>query len=462
MKAIILAGGSGARLFPLSRGSRPKQFIDVFSSRSLFAQCAERAGRAVDGPEDVVVVANHKYELMVKAELSRCGLAGAHVLPEPEGRNTAPAIALAAAYLKSRLSCPGDEVLLVLPSDHLVGPGDAFAENVRQGAEFARAGNMVVFGVKPDRPETGFGYIEAGEQAGRGYLVRRFKEKPELALAEEYFEKGGHFWNSGMFMFRLDVFLREAAAHAPGILGQGGDASYDGLLASFGCLPNVSFDCAVLEKCENMAMVPFAPSWSDVGSYDAVYGALPKDGQGNAIKGDVLAIDCRNSLLLGKKRLIAALGLENILAVETDDVILLMPKGKSQEARRIVEALKAAKRPEADEANTVYRPWGQFTVHDAGEGYKIKTITVEPGKSLSLQMHHRRSEHWVVTKGTAGVVVDDHEHIVGAGESAYVPKGSKHRLYNAGEGELKIVEVQNGDYLGEDDIVRFQDDYGRG
>jgi mannose-1-phosphate guanylyltransferase/mannose-6-phosphate isomerase len=461
MKAVILAGGSGTRLFPLSRGSRPKQFIDIFSSRSLFAQCAQRIGGLLRRPEEMVVVTSHKYELLAKAELGRCGLAGAHLILEPQGRNTAPAIALAAAYLKGRLSCLGDEVVLVVPSDHLIGEGEAFAENIRQGEALAQEGRIVVFGAKPDRPETGFGYIETGEETGQGRIVRKFKEKPSLELAKQYLEEGGHFWNCGMFMFRLDVFWREVAARAPGILGRAEKVAYEGLLASFGSMPDISFDCAVLEGCKNIAMVPFAAAWSDVGSYDAVYDALPKDGQGNAVQGDVVAIGCQNSLLLGKKRLIAALGLKDILAVETDDVILLMPKGESQKVREAVKALEAAGRPEAEDANTVYRPWGSFAVHDQGEGYKIKTITVDPGGSLSLQLHQKRSEHWVVIKGTAGVLVDGRESIVGAGESAYVPKGSKHRLYNAGVGELKIVEVQNGEYLGEDDIVRFEDNYGR-
>ena len=460
MKIIILAGGGGTRLFPLSRTEYPKQFLKVVSEQSLFVQSVARFASIVR-PQDIVVVTGENYELHVRHELNSCGMEGAHILLEPEGRNTAPAIALAVSYCKNQLASKADEVIFVASSDHTISPVKTFYRNVMQGINIAQRGKIVVFGTRPTTPETGFGYIKKGEKYSDGYLVENFKEKPDEITAQEYLQNGDYFWNCGLFAFVLDTFYAELNRYSPNLYEFIKKLSYDQLLADFTALPNISIDYALIEHTTQVAMVELECNWNDVGSWDAIYEIMEKDESNNALAGDVKSIDCKNSLFFGKKTLIAGLGLSDILAVETDDVILLAKRGESQLVKQLVEKLKQTKRTELEMTTISYRPWGVFNVHSSGKGYKIKTITVKPGASLSLQMHKHRSEHWIVIKGTANVCIGESEQIVEKNQSVFVPQGVKHRIYNNTSEILEIVEVQSGDYLGEDDIIRFEDDYGR-
>lgn len=460
MKIIILAGGGGTRLFPLSRTEYPKQFLKILSEDSLLVQSITRFV-GVAKPEDIIVVTGDKYELNVRQELNSCGMAAAHVLLEPEGRNTAPAIALAVSYCQNKLGCDHDETIFVATSDHVINPVDTFARNVIQGINVAQKDKIVVFGVKPTKPETGFGYVKAGEKYYDGYIVEAFKEKPDEVTAEQYIADGSYFWNCGMFAFKLSTFYEELGKYAADLHEILLQNNYEGLLGRFCDLPSISIDYALIEPCHEIAMVQLDSSWSDVGSWDAIYETMDKDENNNAIAGNVITVDCKNSLFLGHKSLVAGLGLSDVLVVQTDDVLLVTKRGESQLVKQLVDKLKKEKRVELETTTTSYRPWGSFTVHNVGKGYKIKTITVNPGASLSLQMHNHRSEHWIVTKGTATVLIGDKEQTVARNHSVFVPQGVKHRIYNNGTEGVEIVEVQSGDYLGEDDIVRFADEYGR-
>lgn len=459
MKIIILAGGGGTRLFPLSRANYPKQFLKIGAPQSLLAQTVARF-LPLAAANDIVIVTNHEHLHHVRAELAVCGAGAAHILLEPVGRNTAPAVALAARYCLDNLGADEAELLLVTPSDHLVGKPEAFARAIRQAAAMAAGGRIVTFGVRPDKPETGYGYIQAGARSGDGYIVDSFKEKPDAATAERYLQAGNYYWNSGLFAFTVGTFTDELSRHQPAIragLGQ----PYEALLERFAGLPDISLDYAIAEKSDRIVTFPLDADWSDIGSWDAIYDVLPKDAAGNAIQGDCLPVGCRDSLILGHSRLIAGIGLEDVLVVETDDVILVAKKGESQKVKDIVGELKAQGRREAAEHTTVYRPWGCYTVLGEGPGYKLKKIVVNPGQRLSLQLHHHRSEHWIVISGTAKVTIGGQEQMVHENESAFVPPSTKHRLENPGKIPLEMIEVQNGKYLEEDDIVRFDDIYGR-
>lgn len=459
MKIIILAGGGGSRLFPLSRTKYPKQFLKINGNKSLLAQTIERFLNLVN-PADMVIVTNQDYVHLVKTELIAANAQEAHILLEPAARNTAPAIAFAVRYCIDRLGCEPDEVMFVTPADHLIRPLAKFIENIRQAAGLAEFHKIVTLGIQPDSPETGYGYIKVGQPFGSGFSVDSFREKPDRATAESYLAAGGYYWNSGMFAFTIACFLGELRANR-GDLYALTDTSIEEMRANFNQMPNISFDYAVAEKSEQVVMLPLLAEWTDIGSWDAVYDVLEKDTDGNAVQGDCLQIECSNTLMLGHSRLIAGIGLENILVVETGDVIVVAKKGESQKVKELVNELKANSRLEADEHMTVYRPWGLYTVLSAGQGFKIKKIVVNPGQILSLQMHYHRSEHWIVISGTAEVTIGASKHIVYENESAFVPQTAKHRLENVGIVPLVIIEVQNGSYLGEDDIVRFEDIYGR-
>jgi mannose-1-phosphate guanylyltransferase/mannose-6-phosphate isomerase len=331
---------------------------------------------------------------------------------------------------------------------------------LKDGAASAREGNIVTFGIQPTKAETGYGYIEAGEQRTTGLRIKSFKEKPDLKTAQTYLEKGNYYWNSGLFAFTLDTFFAELQKHSPEIYTKS-SAGFREMSQNFAGMPNISIDYALAEKSDRIVVIPMDLTWNDVGSWDALYEVLPKDETGNVKQGDCIIIDCQDSLIIGRDRLIAGIGLEETIVVETDDVIVVAKKGETQKVKDLVDRLKMLKRKEAEEHTTTYRPWGSYTVLGDGPGYKMKRISVAPGQRLSLQMHYHRSEHWIVTKGTAKVTIGQEEKMVHENESVFVPKSTKHRLENPGRVALEIIEVQNGTYLEEDDIVRFEDIYGR-
>ncbi len=459
MKIIILAGGGGSRLFPLSRTRFPKQFLKLNGDKSLLAQTIERFSELVK-PSDMVIVTNQEYIHHVKTELIASKAQEAHILLEPVARNTAPAIALAARYCLDRLGCGLDEVMFMTPSDHIIRSLETFTANVRQALSMAKMNKIVTFGVKPDSPETGYGYIQVGQPLGSGFNVESFHEKPDRATAEAYLANGSYYWNSGMLVFTIGCFMDELRVYQPDIYALT-ESLLDTMTENFAEMPNISIDYAMVEKSKQVVMSPLTTEWSDIGSWDAIYNVMDKDADGNAVQGDCIPIDCSNTLILGHSRLIAGIGLEDLLVVETDDVIVVAKKGESQKVKDLVSELTAKGRVEADEHTTVYRPWGLYTVLCSGQGYKMKKIVVNPGQVLSLQMHYHRSEHWIVIGGTAKVTIGETEQMVHENESVFVPQTTNHRLENPGKLPLEIIEVQNGSYLGEDDIVRFEDMYGR-
>lgn len=459
MKIVILAGGGGTRLFPLSRQGYPKQFLRIGNEQSLLAQTVQRFLPVADA-NDLVIVTNKEYFHHVQAELKLCGAEGAHILLEPVARNTAPAIALATRYCLDRLNASSDEVIFVTPADHIIRSIEAFCKTVCLAVEMASQSKIITFGIKPNKPETGYGYIQAGEPYGSGFIVNSFREKPDSATAKQYVMSGNYYWNSGMFGMSIGCLQAELASFAPEIAALAAKPWAE-VVENFAEMPNISIDYAVAEKSQNVVMIPLTTYWNDIGSWDAIYDVLDKDENGNALQGDCLLVDSANSMVLGHSRLIAGIGLEDLLVVETDDVILVAKKGESQKVKELVAELKRRGRSEADLPTTVHRPWGSYTVLGEGPGYKMKRIVVTPGEQLSLQMHYHRSEHWIVTGGSAQVTIGDEEQMVHENESVFIPMSTKHRLKNPGRIPLEIIEVQNGKYLEEDDIVRFDDIYGR-
>lgn len=462
MKLVVLAGGGGTRLFPLSRALYPKQFLKIFNDTSLLIESILRFSSLIQ-PEDVIVVTNKEYEYHVKNELNSYGYEKAHVLLEPVGLNTAPAIALAVSYCINVLMCSKDEVIFVSNSDHIIAPVSAFLRNVRQAMNLTcqEDGKIVVFGIKPNHPNVGFGYMHIGSSLGDGYEVLQFVEKPSLQKAKKYCASDRYYWNSGMYVFSISVFLNELQKYLPEVAKATG-VPYKEMLEDFSKLPNIAVDYALAERTEKLAMVVLSVFWNDIGSWDSMYDVMDKDENNNAVQGDVIALDCQESLFYAKERLLIGLGVKDIMVVETNDVVLVTKRGQSQLVRDVVEKLKREKRSELENTSTVYRNWGKYTVLGEGENYKIKKIVVEPGQSISLQKHKKRSEHWVVTKGIAKVFIDDKEYRVEESQSIFVPIDTKHKLCNLSKEEsLEIIEVQNGAYLGEDDILRLADDYGR-
>lgn len=461
MKLIILAGGSGTRLFPLSRSCYPKQFLKIAGQKSLLQQTVERFNGLVKA-EDILIVTNKDYIFHVQADLAEIGAEAAHIITEPVARNTAPAIALAVAYCKDKMDCADDECLFVSPADHVISPVEDFQKVVEAAEAICKnSENIITLGVNPTKPETGYGYIHAEvEMVGEGFKVESFKEKPDLATAEQYLAQGGYYWNAGMFAFSVQTMenaLKNLASEVYVISSLG----YEQALERFADMPNISIDYAVAEKSENIVVIPMGSvNWNDVGSFDAIDEVLPTK-NGNVISGDVITTDSQNNMILGSNRLVSTIGVDNLIVVDTPDVLLISGKGKSQDVKKVVEKLKSQKRKEISENVTMHRPWGSYTILAEGDGFKVKKITVNPGAKLSLQMHYHRSEHWTVISGTGKLTLDDKVVIFKENESTYIPIAVKHRLENPGSIPLSIIEVQNGRYLGEDDIVRFDDVYGR-
>jgi mannose-1-phosphate guanylyltransferase/mannose-6-phosphate isomerase len=474
MKAIILAGGSGTRLWPLSRKNYPKQFLKLSGGKSLLQQTVERLLGVVT-PDDIIIITNSDYRFHVKSELDSLFDPSVlspitHMILEPESRNTAPAIALGVKYCLEKLACSKEEVLFISPCDHIIKPAEQFWEHVRQSEEMAQKDYIVTFGIKPTRPETGYGYMKVSSQPtahgqtvvrGQDVLkVEEFTEKPDIETAQNYLEKDIYYWNAGIFAFKIGLIVEEFTKHASEI-AKAFDLTFDEWRTRFSAMPNISFDYAILEKTDKVVTLPAKLYWDDIGSWDALFEISDKDGNGNVKTGDIITMDTKESMILGNKRLIATIGLQDSLVVETDDALLIAKRGQTQKVKEIVDRLLLEGRKEVSEHVTTYRPWGSYTVLEEGERYKIKRVVVNPGEKLSLQKHYHRSEHWVVVKGTAKVTIGDREIFTHENESAYVPKSTLHRLENPGKVPLEIIEVQNGEYVGEDDIVRVEDYYGR-
>ena len=464
---VILCGGSGTRLWPLSRRLFPKQFMDVDGS-TLFGESLRRA-LALPGVGECLVLCNEEQRFLAAAEVQRLD-ASARILLEPEARNTAPAATVAALA-----ACEGgeDPVLLVLPSDHRIDPQSAFAEAVAAARVCAGEGRLVCFGVAPDRPETGYGYIQYGRSMQTGFSIERFVEKPLPERAEHMLKQGDCFWNSGMFAFKSSRWLEEVERYAPEIAAACSAAwrkhrrSPDFTrvdAAAFLASPADSIDYAVMEHTQDAVVVPLAAQWNDLGSWEAFYAISPKDVCGNALHGDVMASEARDCYLHAEHRLVAVLGVENLTVVESADAVLVAHRSRHQDVKGVLEHLKSRGRAECDLHRRVHRPWGNYETLALEEGdgcFQVKRIEVRPGAALSLQYHRHRAEHWVVVRGVAKVTVGDREVQLRENESTYIPVGERHRLENPGDMPLVMVEVQSGAYLGEDDIVRLEDTYGR-
>lgn len=464
---VILAGGSGTRLWPLSRKLHPKQVLALLGDRTLVQETVLRLhGLDAAAP---VVICNDEHRFIVAEQLRDLGEHPAALILEPVARNTAPAVAVAALYA---LAQSPDAMLLMLPADHLITDSSAFHTAVVQAVDYARDGHLVTFGIIPAAPETGYGYIMQGAAMphGPGRKIQRFVEKPDTVTAEGYVRSGQYFWNSGMFVLRADAVLAELTRFAPEIV-RGCRESLEKAVSdldflrldhdAFAACPEDSIDYAVMERTDRGVVVPLSCGWSDLGSWDALWQAGEKDDDGNVTRGDVLLCDVRDSFLHAETRLLAAVGLENHIVVETSDAVLVSPRDRVQEVKKLVDRLKAQNRVEAVSHKKVFRPWGHYESIGQGERYQVKRITVTPGHVLSLQKHFHRAEHWVVVRGTAVVTRDGEEILVRENESVYLPLGAVHRLANPGRIPLELIEVQVGGYLGEDDIVRFEDVYGR-
>lgn len=453
MKIIILAGGGGTRLFPLSRDCYPKQFLHVIDNKSLLAQTIERFLGLVEA-KDIIIVTNERYIFHVQAELKTINAQEAHIITEPMGKNTAPAIALAQSYCQDVLQCDDDEILFVSPSDHLIKPIDVFQDLIRNAQDVAK-NNIVTLGIKPTKPEIGYGYIEAEKNNNLAKKVISFKEKPDLATAKEYIASGNYYWNGGMFMFSIATMQAELTKYMPAIIDIT-QSGYQYAVDNFINMPDISIDYAVAEKSQKMMMIPMENIyWNDIGSFDAIAEVL-SDKDKNVLKGDILAENCIDTMIIGDNRLIAGIDLENLMIIDTPDALLVAKKGESQKVKNIVNKLKQAKRKEAKENVTMYRSWGKYTLLTEAEGYRVRKIEMDPGASLTMQMHYHRSEQWTVISGTGKTIINDRESIFTENQSTYIPVGVKHKLSNPGKIPLIIIEVQSGKYIDDDDIVVFE------
>ncbi|MFA7942786.1 mannose-1-phosphate guanylyltransferase/mannose-6-phosphate isomerase [Pseudomonas brenneri] len=464
---VIMAGGSGTRLWPLSRQLNPKQFLPLVDPDLTMLQATIQR---LDGLEHATprLICNENHRFLAAEQLRQLGLEEANIILEPVGRNTAPAIALAALQALSEQT---DPIMLVLAADHLIQDVNAFHQSIAKALVLAESGKLVTFAITPTHPETGYGYLQMGAAVGEGgFEVSRFVEKPDLATAQDYLAQGSYFWNSGMFMFRASRYIQELERFQPKIVSVCREALAKGEQdmhftrvdsAIFSSSPDDSIDYAVMEKTCDAVMVPLNAGWSDIGSWSAIWDSGEKNEQGNLFKGDVLSENTSGSYVHATHRLVTTVGVENLIIVETKDAVLVAHKDHVQDVKKIVEQLKGCKRHEHTNHREVYRPWGVYDSIDNGERYQVKRITVKPGEKLSVQMHHHRAEHWIVVSGTARVTNGEKTYLVTENQSTYIPIGQIHALENPGMIPLELIEVQSGSYLGEDDIVRFEDIYGR-
>jgi len=471
---VVLSGGAGTRLWPVSREGHPKPFMKLADGESLLMKTYARACRLASAGE-VLTVTNRDYYFMCGDEFAKADPEGHHqasFILEPFGRNTAPAIALAALHVVEHYGT--DACMLVLAADHLIQDPQVFADAVASARHLAANNYLVTFGIVPDAPATGFGYIEAGEHIGCGHTVKRFVEKPDTETAITYLSAGNYFWNSGMFCFKAGHVLEELSLHAPDVLhsatqcweamqpqGRHNARMMEIPSAHFETVPGISIDYALMERSSNIAVVPGAFGWSDIGSWSAISKLVLPDKHHNRSLGDAVIIDSHNLFIESEDRLVAAVGVDNLMIIDTADALLIAHPDKTQDVKKVVAYLKESGHEACRQHRTVLRPWGTYTVLEEGPQFKIKRIEVKPGASLSLQMHQHRSEHWVVVSGKANIVNGEQELSINTNESTYIPAGHKHRLENPGTEALVIIEVQSGSYLGEDDIVRFEDIYGR-
>lgn len=468
MNVVIMAGGSGSRLWPSSRGLYPKQFLSIAGENTMLQETLVRLVGIAVGQTSVICNEEHRFIVAQQAQEVDAELNA--IILEPVGRNTAPAIALAA--FEALDSAPNTSpLLLVMAADHVIADVAAFHTAVAEAKVQAEAGKLLTFGIVPESPHTGYGYIQSGDKLAQGaYTVSRFVEKPDSETAQSYVESGDYFWNSGMFLFSAEVYLAELKSYRPDIydacekafLGRSRDADFLRVDSdAFRACPDESVDYAVMEKTSKAAVVPLSAGWSDVGAWSSLWDIGEKDSSGNVVSGDVLTHDTHNSYLRAEHRLLATVGLDNVVVVETNDAVLVADKSQVQDVKKIVETLKQQQRSEVLHHRHVYRPWGVYDSIDHGERYQVKRITVQAGAKLSLQMHHHRAEHWIVVSGTARVTRGEETFLVAENQSTYIPVGVKHSLENPGKIPLELIEVQSGSYLGEDDIERFEDCYGR-
>ncbi|MDB2667973.1 mannose-1-phosphate guanylyltransferase/mannose-6-phosphate isomerase [Luminiphilus sp.] len=462
MKAVIMAGGSGTRLWPLSRAGHPKQFLSLHGEMTMLQQTLERLkGLPI---ESSVTICNEEHRFFVAEQLRAIDKLGSIIL-EPVGRNTAPAIALAALTEDN-----DDPLLLVLAADHVITDVESFTESVKKAMPLAEQGKLVTFGIVPSKPHTGYGYIKSGAESGEGFLVDAFKEKPDQVTAETYLEQGGYYWNSGMFLFKASRYLEELKAYRPDIFSACSKAVADVVpdldfirvdREAFAASPDDSIDYAVMENTTDGVVVPMDAGWNDIGSWSSLWEIGDKDENGNAVTGDVILHEAKNTYIRADDKLVAAVGVDDLVVISTKDALLVAHKNRVQDAKLIANKLRECGRTEWELHREVYRPWGKYDSIDNGDRYQVKRITVNPGAKLSVQMHHHRAEHWVVVSGSAKVTNGNETFLLSENESTYIPVGAVHALENPGRVNLEIIEIQSGSYLGEDDIIRFEDRYGR-